>query len=288
MKSIFKTKQAEQEYYDYYDQTLELFEVPHKSLYVPSTYGDTHILAFGDSSKKPLLLLHGMTMSSTMWYPNIRQLIRERYVLTVDIVGDFGKSKPVGAIKNKRDPSQWLLEVMDGLQLETTDLAGHSMGGFLALDFALAHPNRVSKLLLYAPAATFYKLNPHFFIKIYPALLFHTDRMIDRTFRWFSGNDEPLHPVFRSQVISGYRHAKPLLYVMASVFPDEAFRDYDRPTLLLVGEKEVIYPATRVIEQAKRRIPNVEAHLIPGANHSLTIEHAHIVNELSLRFLASK
>jgi len=288
MKSIFKNKRAEMDYYHHYDKMLEMVGLPYNSQYIQTSFGETHILTFGDLSKKPLVLLHGMTMSSTMWYPNIEQLMKERFVYAVDVMGDFGKSKPLTAIKTRKEAALWLLEVIDGLQLQATDLAGHSMGGFLALNFALAIPKRVSKLLLYAPVGSFYKVNPLFFVKIYPALLFRTEQLIDKAFLWFSGKNEPLHPIFRNQIIAGYRGAKPLLQVMPSVFLDKEFIDYTIPTLLLIGESEVIYPIHKVIEIAKRIIPNLELHTIQGANHSLTIEHAEIVNDHTLRFLANK
>lgn len=285
MAGIFKTMENEQEYLRCYNNSLALFEADSTPLAVPTSLGETHVLRFGDSGKPPLLLLHGMTMSSTMWYPNIKAWLQERCVYAVDVIGDFGRSQPARAVKSRQDARQWLLEVMDGLELDSTDLAGHSMGGFLALNTALAHPERVSRLLLYAPAGTFHKISPKFFAKIYPALLFHTEKWIDRAFAWFSGKGEPLHPVFRAQVIAGYRYAKPLLQLMPSVFPKEEFGGFQVATLLLVGDKEVIYPAEKAVENARSLIPNLEVRFIPGASHSLTMEHADIVNQLTLDFL---
>ncbi|MDT3425289.1 pimeloyl-ACP methyl ester carboxylesterase [Paenibacillus forsythiae] len=285
MGSIFKSRATEEEYYHCYEKSLEWFGLEGTSRYIATTFGDTHVLCFGDPRKEPLILLHGMTMSSTMWFPNIKHLIQERCVYAVDIMGDFGKSKPTVVIKNRRAANQWILEVLDAMQFNKVDLAGHSMGGFLSLNFALAYPERVSKLLLYAPAGTFHRISLKFFMKIYPALLFHTEKWIDNAFLWFSGKGESLHPVFRSQVIAGYRHAKPRLQVMPSVFGEQEFHNFYIPTMLLIGDKEVIYPAEKAMANAKRLIPNLETHLIAGASHSLTMEHADVVNELTLFFL---
>lgn len=285
MVSVFKNEAVEKEYYHCYERSLAMFETSYESFHIPTTFGETHVLCFGDKNKKPLLLLHGMTMSSTMWYPNIKQFIQERCVYAIDVIGDFGKSKPLTAIKNRKDAGRWVLEVLDALQFNKVDLAGHSMGGFLSLNFALTCPERLSKLMLYAPAGAFHKISLKFFTKIYPALLFHTEKWIDNAFEWFSGKGESLHPVFRSQVIAGYCHAKPLLQLMPSVFPKEEFDNFQVPTLLLIGDKEVIYPAKKAIANAQNMIPVLEAHLVAGASHSLTMEHADVVNELTLRFL---
>lgn len=285
MKSIFKNELVEKEYFLCYEKSLEKFELDYTSHYIPTTFGETHLLRFGDTKKKPLILLHGMTMSSTMWFPNVKQLVQERCVYAVDVMGDFGRSKPLVPIKNKKSVQQWILEVLNALQFKTVDLAGHSMGGFLSLCFSLAYPDRVSKLMLYAPAGAFHRMSLKFFTKIYPALLFHSEKSIDSAFRWFSGIGEPLDPAFRSQIIAGYRHAKPLLQVMPSVFSKEEFHGFNTPTLLLIGDKEVIYPANKAIANAKSLIPNLESHLIAGASHALTMEHAEIVNELTHHFL---
>ncbi|MCR8657518.1 alpha/beta fold hydrolase [Paenibacillus endoradicis] len=285
MGSIFRNDEVEREYYHCYERSLAMFEMNFTSLIIPTSFGETHVLCFGDTNKKPLLLLHGMTMSSMMWYPNMKQLVQERSVYAIDVIGDFGKSKPEKAIKSRKDAQLWLLEVLNGLQFEKVDLAGHSMGGFLSLNFALAYPKRLSKLLLYAPAGSFHRISPKFFMKVYPALLFHTDKSIDNAFKWFSGKGEILPPVFRSLVIAGYRHAKPLMQVMPSVFSKEEFHSYQISTLLLIGDKEVIYPAKKAIANAKNWIPNLETHLITGASHSLTMEDAEIVNKITLNFL---
>ncbi|MFF2890827.1 alpha/beta fold hydrolase [Paenibacillus sp. NPDC057967] len=284
-KSIFRTSVAEDEYLACYNKSLGEFGLDCESDYITTPFGDTHVLRFGDSAKKPLILLHGMTMSSTMWYPNVKELIRERCVYAIDIMGDFGKSKPNAPIKSRVEANHWLRTVLEGLGLNRIDLAGHSMGGYLALNYALAHPEQLTSLALLAPAGSFHPMSLKFFAKIYPALLLRTEKRIDRAFRWFSGTGQPLDPVFRSQVIAGYRNAKPLLQLMPSAFKQEDFARFSVSTLLLVGDKEVIYPALEVVEKAKRLIPGLHAHVIPGASHSLTIEHANEVNHLLIRFL---
>ncbi|OPA76879.1 hypothetical protein BVG16_17160 [Paenibacillus selenitireducens] len=285
MRSIFRNQEAELAYERCYEESLTLFELAYSSCYVKTSFGDTHVVCFGDRNKKPLMLLHGMTMSSTMWYPNVKHWVQDRCVYAIDVMGDFGRSKPAGVMKSRREARQWLLEVLDGLSYPQVDLAGHSMGGFLSLNFALAYPELVSRLMLYAPAGTFHRVSFQFFTKIYPALLFHTENRIDRAFQWFSASGAPLLPVFRSQVIAGYRNAKPLLRVTPTVFSSEEFENFRTPTLLLVGDQEVIYPAKRAIANAQEMIPHVKGHLITGASHALTIENADIINTITLDFL---
>jgi len=287
MRSLFKSEKAEQEYFQHYHKTLAIFEVPYTAKYVNTSYGKTHILIFGDQSKKPLLLLHGMTMSSMMWYPNVKHLIKERCVYAVDVLGDFGKSLPVKIINNNKAAADWLYEVLDGLHLNKCDLAGHSMGGFLALNFTLHYPNRVSKLILFAPAGSFDRLNPMFYIRVFPAILLHCKWLTYKAFRWLAGrgSKDILDPRFKALITLGYLGARPLLHVIPTVFSDELFLNYNNKTLLLIGDKEVIYRANKALKQARRVIPHIEAYKIDGAGHLLTGLNANIVNDYMIRFL---
>lgn len=288
MGSLFKSEQAEKEYFQRYDECLALFGIEYTSRYVSTALGDTHVLIFGDSSKPPLLLFHGMTMSSTMWYPNVKHLVPERCVYAIDVMGDFGRSRPNAPMQSVETANQWIRELMDGLQLDRADIAGHSMGGYLSMNFALAHPERISSLMLYAPAGTFRRLRFKFFLKIFPALLFHSERLTDKAFLWLSAKRKPLPPVIRTQVVTGYRYAMPQLQVMPKVIHEDQFIGYTVPTLLLIGEKEVIYKAKKAMARARILIPHLESYLVPGANHSFTMEHADTVNEHTLRFLRER
>lgn len=283
--SIFGHETLKERYERCYERSLALVEMPVRSQMVNTSLGRTHVLIFGEAHKPPMILLHGMMMSSTMWYPNIRQLAKWRHIYAIDIIGDMGRSELRRRLSNKNQAALWLWEVMEALHIIKADLAGHSLGGYLATNFALKHPRRVSKLLLYAPAATFYRLSWRFLANMYPALLFRTEKWIDRAFRFFSSKNEPLLPPYRDQVIAGFRYGYPRIRIIPSVISKKDFQHFQVPTLLLIGEKEVIYPAKKALAAAKKKLPHIEAHLIQGASHVLTIEHAAEVNERSIRFL---
>jgi pimeloyl-ACP methyl ester carboxylesterase len=62
---------------------------------------------------------------------------------------------------------------------------------------------------------------------------------------------------------------------------------YLSPTLLIAGEKDILFPGEKVIARAKTIIPNIETHLMPGSGHMSRIgmkKHAEVV-EFIVRFL---
>jgi 3-oxoadipate enol-lactonase len=97
----------------------------------------------------PVVLLHAGVADSRMWEPQITALSNEFDLITPDMRG-FGKSElPPGAWS----PTADLLALMDALSVrDAPHIVGCSIGGGVALDFALEHPDRVSKLVLVAAA----------------------------------------------------------------------------------------------------------------------------------------
>ena len=95
----------------------------------------------------PLILLHGFGTSSATWGPTIRALADRFTVIAPDLAG-HGQSS--GApLRGCVEP---LVKALDDLcaklGLETAAVVGHSLGGLVAVRFALNHPDRVSHVVL--------------------------------------------------------------------------------------------------------------------------------------------
>jgi pimeloyl-ACP methyl ester carboxylesterase len=102
-----------------------------------------------------VLLLPSMAATATLWQPNVAALSRHFRTYAVDVIGQVGKSIPTCRIRSRHDFADWLADVMDGLGLRRACLVGSSYGAFLAMNQALLMPERVERLVLIGPAATF-------------------------------------------------------------------------------------------------------------------------------------
>ncbi len=104
---------------------------------------------------RPLLLLHGLVGSAKNWRQNISFLSRDSSVYAVDL-SNMGKSDRVpGLDAGLEATADRLAFFMDAVGLDEADIAGHSHGGAVAIMFAARHPNRVRRLILFAPANPF-------------------------------------------------------------------------------------------------------------------------------------
>ena len=115
---------------------------------------------------RPLLLLHGLVGSAKNWRHNISFLSRDSSVYAVDLF-NMGQSERVPGLDAGLDATaDRLAAFMDAVGLDEADIAGHSHGGAVAMMFAARHPNRVRRLILFAPANPFCNLG-HQLIRFY-------------------------------------------------------------------------------------------------------------------------
>jgi pimeloyl-ACP methyl ester carboxylesterase len=73
-------------------------------------------------------------------------------VIAVDLPGFGDSTKPLGARYDARFFARSVAAVLDGLGIERADVVGNSMGGRVALEVGLSHPDRVGRLVLLAPS----------------------------------------------------------------------------------------------------------------------------------------
>lgn len=102
------------------------------------------IRMWGEATSPPLVLLHGLFGNSHEWDTVARRLATRRRVIVPDQRGHGAAAwgSDYTAARLVTD----LAAIVDGLGLETFDLAGHSMGGIVAMLYAGAHPDRTRSL----------------------------------------------------------------------------------------------------------------------------------------------
>lgn len=112
------------------------------------------LLATG--SGPPLVLLHGVSLSGAAWAPLFNALPGRR-LLAVDLPG-HGLSDPIGYRRGhvRRQAGELIDDILDALELDEAPVVGHSLGAMLALWYAAAGTERISRLVAVGePAVAF-------------------------------------------------------------------------------------------------------------------------------------
>jgi pimeloyl-ACP methyl ester carboxylesterase/membrane protease YdiL (CAAX protease family) len=285
--AAFKTTEGEAAFLGAYDATLKLWPVPYEEMEIPGRFGMTHVVVSGPRDAPPLVLLHGYMATSAMWAPNIADFSKDYRVYAIDVMGQPSKSIPTEPIRNAEDYAVWLAETLDGLHLDRVCLIGQSYGGWLALNFALAAPHRLQKLVLLSPGGGFVPMARQFSLRGMLMVWFPTRFAVNWFMRWLgiTGTDARYVRELTYLGLKHFRVPVETLRVMPVLFPEDRLRAMRVPTLLLTGDQEVVCDPAAALARARRLFPDVRAELVPQSRHEMCFSQHRIVDARVLDFL---
>ena len=117
----------------------------------------TFHLEAGPPDAPPVVLLHGLGATNASLLPTLWDLAADHRVLAPDLPGHGATAAPYGAY-DARFFARWMAGYLDAVGVGRAVLLGNSLGGRVALEVALLEPDRVSALVLLAPAVAFRRL----------------------------------------------------------------------------------------------------------------------------------
>jgi pimeloyl-ACP methyl ester carboxylesterase len=287
---VFRSPEGEAQFNTAYEAILKQWPVPYEELYVPTRFGDTHVVASGSKDAAPLILLHPAGGGAVMWCRNVGAFSQQYRTYAVDTISEANKSfltRPISFRHQRQDFADWMIDLFGGLKIESTSIVGNSFGGFVALNTVCYHPERVRKVVLISPAATFVPIPAwtwHFMPVIAIGILSGSKKILLYPYNWIWQDfpkDEYMAQLRAVSALYGRpRHWNP------TVFSDEELRKIRTPILLLIGDHEVIYKPEDAIRRATRLVAGLKAEILLNANHIAEYTAADLVNEKILNFLS--
>lgn len=234
----------------------------------------------GRPDRPPLVLIHGAGGNYQLWPPELRRMAGQR-VLTVDLPG-HGKSEGPG-LQSVSDYARSLVAFLKEVGVYKAVIAGHDLGGAIALSLAIEHPRWVAGIALLASGArlpvTSAQLEAAANPSMYPTII---KNMRETAF----------------SADTGERPRALLAQVMAETRPTVFYGDLlacDRfdvsarlfkvrvPTLVLCGAEDRSTPLS-YSEALTTGIPGAALQTIAGAGHMLMLEQPRRVAALLALF----
>lgn len=233
----------------------------------------------------PVALCHGLGGNHGIWWRQIEPLARRHRLVTWDQRGFGNSTARTGGVGIGQAAGD-LGAVLDALRIRRCHLVGQSMGGFVALRFALDHPDRVASLVLSttlagAPAEHTRRLHG-----LHPPRP-RRDRHPVLTERFCA--EWPDLAVLYNQ-LSSFGDKPPVLAMLESMVAatatDAQLSTVRHPVLFLAAEHDEFCPPA-VLAASAGRFPAARLEVIPGAAHSAYYEYPDAWNARVLRFLAA-
>ena len=266
MTSVFRTPEGKQEIIQRYEQILTLWPAPYKHITVPTSYGDTFVISSGAQDGDAVLLLHGSTTNAAMWLADAAVLGKTHRVYAVDIIGEPGRSAESRPAMTGTTYAQWLIEVMDGLGLSTAAFGGNSLGGWMALCLATHAPERVSALMLLAPAGLAPVRTSFFFRAAWHGM--HGEKGADRlTHLLFADVQMPPEATAFAKLLQRYYIPRPLQKMLP--YSDAQLSRLSMPVLFFGGGKDPLINIPRSVKRLARLAPQADIRILPDKAHTL-------------------
>lgn len=267
--------------------------------FVTLSDGVTHYELFGPEAGPVVVLVHGFSVASYAWERNVPDLVQAGFrVLSYDLYGRGYSDRPDVAYTLDLFVRQ-LDELLTALKIDRpVNLAGISLGGYIAAGYVHQHADRVARLALFAPQSdpmgsdarlrwvTLPGFGDYLFaVYILPAVLVDAED----EFKQYGIPKTDWHARYLDMMqYQGFRRA--LLSTLRNM-PGDPFIEYRAvgqtsiPVLLLWGDQDDTVPIQNS-SRLQQAIPQVEFHTLPGAGHPSIYQAPQLVDPLLIQFFS--
>lgn len=262
---------------------------------VETASGRTHYLELG--AGEPVILLHGSgpgVSALANWRHTMPVLARTRRALAPDLLG-FGRTET--SLPPRVDLDAWtrqVVELADALDLPAFDLVGNSMGAAIALALAVAHPERVRRVVTMGALGVPTTITPGLdAVWGYRPDLDEMRRIVSM-FAWdqrYARDEDLVRLRYETSLDPSVRARYEAMFpaprqaaVDAAVVPEEDLRNLSRPVLVVHGQDDRIVPV-ETSHALAGSLPDARLVLYPRCGHWVQIERRVEFAELVAAFL---
>jgi pimeloyl-ACP methyl ester carboxylesterase len=258
--------------------------------------GDTKFFYEIHGIGHPLMLIAGLGSDSQSWLPILEDLSRHYMVITMDHRG-ISRSSPLNTEISMEKLADDCLSILRHLGISSAHILGHSMGGFIAMDMAIRHPECVDRLIL-AGTSTFSSRRNTALLSDWASYLeqeMDPELWFRNIFYWifrpaFFENEETVKDFINFELNYPYPIDKFTFRKQA-----EAISRFDcagtvsniaAGTLVIAGQEDLLFSPDDCIKLAQT-IPRAQYRVIRQAGHSIFTENPKDFTECVLEFLDS-
>ena len=258
--------------------------------------GDANVEYYVEGSGAPLLLISGFTSQASGWSAPFTGRLQERFSTIRYSHRGTGTSDRLAGEITLRELADDAVGLLSALGIEKAHVLGVSMGGMIAQELVLNHPQRVQGLVLGCTACGGehrVAAEPEMVDLLTPQPGLSREEQLRRAWpalsppEFIASHSDVLELRLRDSLIN----PTPVETAMRQMAAVQAFDSYDRlpqiksPTLVLHGDRDAIIPVANA-QVLKDRIPSAEMRIFAGAGHLFTWEFPEESAAATVEFLA--
>ena len=253
-----------------YRAILDSWNTPHSEHRIPSSQGESFAIVAGAPEAHPVVFLPGSMATSAMWLATMDALLGRFRVIAVDIIGDAGFSAPSRPRMKSDAHARWLDDVLSALSVQSASFVGASLGGWLALDYAIRRSSRVTSLVLLAPAGIG-RIRPSFLLRTAPLLFLGPwgHRKALNLDMGFNADDARAGGTSFMQLFDTVRSGFVARMQPIPAFSEAELRGLTMPMLVVIGGRDVVVDSAETLRRVGSAVPSARVMMLPRAGHGL-------------------
>lgn len=279
-KSQFKDETADRNYFENWVSRLEKNNSRQYERYeIETSLGMTHIWGLNtrDEQLDTLVIFPGARTTSLIWDfdKGLDNLNHKMKIFMVETNGLPNLSEGMTPDIKSLDYGLWATEVFDKLNIDKAFVAGASFGGLICMKLGIVKPERIKAAFLLNPGCLqpfsltlknlYYNLLPIIKPNERNVLKFLDTAVFSKPNHKLSGFSEKMLVDYEVFAISRYRDKTQKPYYMGKQLEDVKVETY-----LLVGDKDLLFPYQKSVDNAKRQIKTLkETKIYNNVGHGI-------------------
>lgn len=262
MASLFKTEKGKKEILRLYDQKLDELNIEFKYIKINTSFGETNIIATGNLSNPPILIIHGSNGCAPIaleTYPNLSKNFR---VYAIDVLAQPNKSAETRLSMKDDSYGQWINEIINSLKIENVTMAGFSFGGLIILKTLEYDGSKIKEVYLSAPA---YIVNGNpikalfkIFIPMKRFKKTQKSKYVEKFLaEVFTKRDE-----FAIKYLSKVFLHFTMDFTPVPTITKQKAKAIKSPITLIGAKDDILFPGVKMIKRASKIFPSIKNYLL--------------------------
>jgi pimeloyl-ACP methyl ester carboxylesterase len=245
---------------------------------------DVHYYTAGEG--EPLVVIHGGAGDARSWWHNIEELSERYRVIAPDLPG-YGSSQPLDGKYYIPELSDFIDKFAKFLRLKKFNIIGHSLGGGIALNYALKFPGKIKKLVLVSSLGLGREIAFWLRLISLPALIKFLGSLVGYSLKfigWLLKYVNPFELVLPVSPVFVRIGTSIANFHQQNLVLEKYLSKIKMPTMLVWGGRDPIVPVKQAY-RAVKKIPNARLLVFKHSGHNVHREQLKNFSRLIYEFL---
>ena len=262
MQSLYKSEFGKKEILNLYNQKLNELAIEYKYKLIDTDFGKTNIIIVGDSTKPPLLIVHGSNGCAPIALETYPALYKKFQVFAIDVLAQPNKRAETRLNMKDNSSGLWINDLINKLELKNVTMAGFSFGGLIILKTLIQDESNIKEVFLAAPA---FIVNGNPLIALFKVFIpmkryirTQKTKYLEKFLKTLFSEKDEFALKYLSKVFLYFN----MDFSPIPVIKNEEAQAIKTPITLIVAKNDILFPGAKMMKRANKIFPSLRNTLL--------------------------